>query len=257
MAKELDLREAFTQTRQFYLIYLMDFMSIFPIYYLAQVFKVYGMELGGFDDLMLTTVGSFGSLANGFSRVILGSMQDKSGFSSIYRTICALELFVCIFTPTIVTTNKWAYLVIIFVTFGCLGAHFVIFPNVMLKIYGLKAGVTLSSITYATRACSTLSAAFLSKWLSRAYGAHAHSYLLYMSVILLIGALVIKEFLFSEEPILKEDKSMPLLSGTAAYTAAERREYMQQIETKDVCESKYEGNILERNQKICMKTETN
>ena len=81
---------------------MMDFLSIFPIYYLSSVFKVMGMELGGFDDLMLTTVGSFGSLANGLSRVILGSMQDKSGFSAIYRTILVLELFVCILTPTIV-----------------------------------------------------------------------------------------------------------------------------------------------------------
>ena len=171
-----------------------------------------GMELGGFDDLMLTTVGSFGSLANGLSRVILGSMQDKSGFSAIYRTILVLELFVCILTPTIVETNKWVYLVAIFITFGCLGAHFVIFPNVMLKIYGLKAGVTLSAVTYATRACSTLSAAFLSKWLTKTYGAMAHSYLLYISVLLLIGSLLIKECLFSEDPIRKQAEQIPLLS---------------------------------------------
>ena len=54
----------------------MDFLTIFPLFYVSSVYKVMGMQLGGYDDKLLTWVGSIGSLANGLSRAVWGPLQD-------------------------------------------------------------------------------------------------------------------------------------------------------------------------------------
>ena len=80
----------------------MDFLSIFPLLYLASVFKTMGMQLGHYDDAFLTWIGSIGSLANGLSRVVWGPMQDKTGFRKIYQVVLGIELLVCSLLPLIV-----------------------------------------------------------------------------------------------------------------------------------------------------------
>ena len=119
----------------------MDFLSIFPLLYLASVFKTMGMQLGHYDDAFLTWIGSIGSLANGLSRVVWGPMQDKTGFRKIYQVVLGIELLVCSLLPLIVKTNKYLYLVWVFMSYLCLGAHFVIFPNAIIALFGLRSSV--------------------------------------------------------------------------------------------------------------------
>ena len=109
----------------------MDLLSIFPLIYLPSVFKTMGMQLGGIDDKFLTLVGSIGSVANGLSRIVWGPLQDKIGFKTIYRIVLCTELLVCSLMVTIVKTNQYLYLIWVFLSYLCLGAHFVIFPNVV------------------------------------------------------------------------------------------------------------------------------
>lgn len=80
----------------------MDFLTIFPVLYLASVFKTMGMQMGGYDDHFLTWIGSIGSLANGLSRVVWGPIQDKIGFCTMYKIVIGIELLVCSLLPYIV-----------------------------------------------------------------------------------------------------------------------------------------------------------
>ena len=63
--------------------------------YMSGHYKTMGLELSGsLDDYTLTVIGCAGSLANGASRVIMGPLQDKVGFSKIYCIILIIEFVV-------------------------------------------------------------------------------------------------------------------------------------------------------------------
>lgn len=81
---------------------MMDFCSIFPLYYMSSVFKIMGMQIGNYDDKFLTLVASIGSIANGFGRVGWGFTSDRFGFRSNYRIVLITELIFCILMPTVV-----------------------------------------------------------------------------------------------------------------------------------------------------------
>ena len=108
--------------------------------YMSGHYKTIGLELGKIDDYTLTVIGSIGSLANGGSRVIMGPLQDKVGFSRVYLVVLITELLVCSLSTTVVTVNSTLYFMFVFAAFGCLGSHFTMFPGIMLKVFGLKSG---------------------------------------------------------------------------------------------------------------------
>ena len=74
---------------------MMDFCSIFPLYYMASVYKIMGMQIGDYDDKFLTIVASIGSIANGGGRIFWGYMSDKFGFRVNYSSVLILELIFC------------------------------------------------------------------------------------------------------------------------------------------------------------------
>lgn len=100
------------------------------------------------DDYTLTIIGSFGSIANGLSRMFWGPVQDKKSFTFVYRTILALELIVCLTLYWAVHVSPFVYTIVIFCAFNCLGAHFVMFPGLIIKVFGMRAGGQLYSILY-------------------------------------------------------------------------------------------------------------
>jgi len=51
-----------------------------------------------------------------------------------------MELAVCLSLYWAVTVSPWVYMIVIFFSFVCLGAHFVMFPGLVLKVFGMKAG---------------------------------------------------------------------------------------------------------------------
>jgi MFS family permease len=128
------------RTRTFWAIFAMDFCSIFPLFLISQIWKTVGLQQGGMDDYTLTMIGSLGSIANGLSRMFWGPVQDKTSFLFVYRTVLAMELAVCLSLYWAVTISPWVYMIVIFFSFVCLGAHFVMFPGLVLKVFGMKAG---------------------------------------------------------------------------------------------------------------------
>jgi MFS family permease len=100
------------------------------------------------DDYTLTIIGSLGSIANGLSRIFWGPVQDKTSFLFVYRTILVIELIVCLSLYWAVHVSPLVYMIVIFCAFICLGAHFVMFPGLIIKVFGMKAGGQLYSILY-------------------------------------------------------------------------------------------------------------
>ena len=136
------------RTRIFWAIFFMDFCSIFPLFLISQIWKTVGLQLGGMDDYTLTIIGSLGSIANGLSRIFWGPVQDKTSFLFVYRTILVIELIVCLSLYWAVHVSPLVYMIVIFCAFICLGAHFVMFPGLIIKVFGMKAGGQLYSILY-------------------------------------------------------------------------------------------------------------
>ena len=122
--------------KTFITICLMDFLTILPLIYMAGTYKAMGIQLGGYDDLTLTSIGSLGTVANGLFRIIWGAIYDKFGFTTSYRIILLAELIVCALIVKTAELNAYFYAIWIFLGFQSLGAHFVLFPLALIKAYG-------------------------------------------------------------------------------------------------------------------------
>jgi len=117
--------------------------------YVSSIFKSMAIQLGdgSIDDRFLTFIGAVGGLTNGGSRIFWGYLQDLFGFKRIYAFILVTQIVVSM-TLIHVLTSKTLYLVWILIGYNCLGAHFVLFPTVLLKVFGLKSGGQLYSLLY-------------------------------------------------------------------------------------------------------------
>ena len=140
-----------------------------PMIYMSGHFKTMGMTLGGIDDHTLTLIGSIGSLANGGSRIFMGPLQDRIGFSTVYLLILIIELLVCSLITTVVTMSSLLYFFFVFLAFFCLGCHFTMFPLVTLRIFGLKSGGQLSSLIYCSRGLSSIVGLYVANYLKNTY----------------------------------------------------------------------------------------
>ena len=106
---------------------------------MASIYKALGIQYGGIDDYTLTVIGAIGGLSNGFSRVMWGFLQDRVGFKPLYSFILIVQLVIAL-TITTVVHNRLVYGIWILIGYACLGAHFVLFPTVILKVFGIKSG---------------------------------------------------------------------------------------------------------------------
>jgi len=57
---------------------------------------------------------------------------------------------------TSVVNNAVLYGIWVFIAYICLGSHFVLFPTIVLRLFGSKAGVQLSSTVYFVMGISSL-----------------------------------------------------------------------------------------------------
>ena len=205
---------------------------MFPLYYLASVFKTMGMQIGHYDDVFLTLIGSLGALANGCSRICWGPVYDKTGYRMIYKIILGIELLVCPFMPLVVSTNKYLYLIWVFMGYLCLGAHFIISPNAMISIFGLRSSVQLCSFIYVTRSASAFSGMLISKALVSYLGPQSFNVMFYSSCLPILLSFVILTTCFSEEPIRKvaDDDFQSAINATNEKSDAQK---LSQIITKN------------------------
>ena len=118
------------------------------------------------------------------------------GFSFIYKGILVVEVVVCAFITTVVHVDEWLYTIWVALGYLCLGAHFVMLPIAMTKIFGLKSGAQLASFIYSSRGISALIGTFVASGLSDSIGEESYSVMFYLSCGLILLAACINIFCF-------------------------------------------------------------
>ena len=89
------------------------------------------------------------------------------------------------------------------------GSHFVLFPNAILSIFGVRSGAQLNSLTILPKGLSMLAAYFLSNALISSYGYEFYNIFFYISCGLSSISLMIMLFFFDETPIMRPESSSP------------------------------------------------
>ena len=142
--------------RRFWTIVLMDSLSAFGLFYLAGTYFQLGDMIGEIDEKWLRLIGALCGFASGIFKVFWGYIFDKHGFRWTYNYVLLIELTMCLFVTIVVRWGPFCYAIWVFMGFICLGAHFVIFPAVLVRVFGLKAGIKLYSVVYLSKAVTAL-----------------------------------------------------------------------------------------------------
>jgi MFS family permease len=125
--------------KQFWLMVLMIFGSIFYGIFLVAAFKNFGSTTGGIDDATLTLSGSVGAFVNGIFRFIWSALLDKYSFKLIYSIILVTQVIMAC-TVYFVVQQKYLYMLWIIISYACLGGNFTTFPVASVQVFGMKAG---------------------------------------------------------------------------------------------------------------------
>jgi len=82
------------KTPQFWMIYIMAFMSVFQGYYTLNVYKVYGYNYAALqDDAFLTKVGSIAAFMGGLRFAWSAAMDlDSASFKKVYGLLLVIQI---------------------------------------------------------------------------------------------------------------------------------------------------------------------
>ena len=151
---ELSLEEI-TQDRRFWLLYAMNFSTVFYGYLVVSNYKVFG-SMFIHDDMFLTAVGSVASVCG--SLRFLWSLQLDAGFSyvRVYGILCLVQL-ICSCLIYYSAASPLAYLVVVSISVFCEGGHFVLLPAHCCEVFGgPAAGVQVFSYLFSCFGLSSI-----------------------------------------------------------------------------------------------------
>jgi len=133
------------RTAQFYMIFLtfvfssgaglmtIGLMKLFP----KEALQASGMEEAAASAVAGTAMAVFFSLANGFGRIVWGSLSDKFGRKASVIIMCATQgIFVIAFTK-MAGTPALLYLGAVLIGFN-FGGNFALFPTITADTFGAK-----------------------------------------------------------------------------------------------------------------------
>ena len=124
-------------SRQFFLLYIMNAMSVMSGYFAVNNFKTYGQANGLDNDSYLAVVGSLAAVCNS-SRFIWSWATDYFPYRAVYSLLLIIQICAN-FTIKLVAQNHTLFAVWISMMLLCEGGHFTLVPNVLKKIYGQRA----------------------------------------------------------------------------------------------------------------------
>ena len=126
------------KSKQFWILYVMQGMSILFCYYVVNVYKEFGEEIPTLDnDKYLTLVNSISAIFNALRFVWSGAI-DKFPFRYIYGLLLLIEISIAS-TMYFSKDTKETYMLVICLVLFCVGGHFALFPNILRQIYGKQA----------------------------------------------------------------------------------------------------------------------
>jgi len=139
------------QTRAFWLMWLAIAMSAQGSLYVSAKYKTIALdfpELRG--DRFLATVGSLGSLSNGFSRLAWGILYDRIGFKKCMTVITSMQVLLFLMFTSL-TSSPFMYICGVVLSFACLGGNFALAPVETYKLFGNAAvfGMMFTAFAFA------------------------------------------------------------------------------------------------------------
>ena len=151
--KELKL-SAIVKSGKFLTLYVLAVSHLFYGYYYTNVYKIYGTEYIN-DDKFLTFVGASAALFNGFFKFIWSFALDYFSFKRIYGGLIILEICL-IGLVNYAVYNRYAFMVVTWLTFMCDGSLTSMLPAVTVDQFGIKRGPQVYSIMYSCFGCSAV-----------------------------------------------------------------------------------------------------
>lgn len=118
------------KSKEFWILYTMQLLSIFYGYYMVNVYKAFGITIPVLDnDAFLTTVNSVSSLFNS-ARFVWSGALDKVSFKYLYAFMVCMQIAMA-FSISVTVETKFTYAMVVCLTLFCIGAHFALFPNLL------------------------------------------------------------------------------------------------------------------------------
>jgi len=125
------------KTRTFWQLFAMYYCGMFFCVYNSSVYKTNAMDQ--LSDHTLTITGSFGSVADCISAVLMAAVMDKVSFKTVYFSTMLLQLVVSASIYQL-RGDAFAYTVCVTLTGWCHGVHCSCFPAACVQIFGLEHG---------------------------------------------------------------------------------------------------------------------
>ena len=123
------------RSKQFWVLFVMQGLSIIMCYYVVNVFAEFGEEVPVLSNVgFLTLVNSVSSVFNAL-RFIWSGAIDKYPFKMIYGILCVIQIVVA-FTMKFSSMSRATYMAAVCLSLFTVGGHFALFPNIIRQIYG-------------------------------------------------------------------------------------------------------------------------
>ena len=118
------------RSKQFWIIFAMQGLSIIFAYYVVNVYKLFGEGIPALDnDEYLTLVNSISAIFNSL-RFIWSGAIDKLPFNYVYGVLLLLQISIAC-SMSMTASNRISYLVVVCLVLFCVGGHFALFPNIL------------------------------------------------------------------------------------------------------------------------------
>ena len=125
-------------SKQFWVLYAMQGLSILFAYYVVNVYKLFGEGVPELDDdQYLTLVNSISAIFNALRFVWSGAI-DKLPFRYIYGALLLMQISLAC-SMSLTEHSKVSYMIVVCLVLFCVGGHFALFPNIIRQIYGKQA----------------------------------------------------------------------------------------------------------------------
>lgn len=185
--EDLTLAELLTDKR-FWLLYFMNFCTVFYGYMLIGSYKVFG---GAYihDDMFLTLVGSIGCVC-GSLRFIWSILLDHGySYRQVYGSLCTIQLACAALTFAAASNGyKYLFLILVALSMFCEGGHFVLLPSHCAQLFGSsKRGVQAFSVLFSCFGLSSLAGSLLNGYL-QARGTDPYNKMFALSTLLTLIA---------------------------------------------------------------------
>lgn len=98
----------------------------------------------------------------------------------LYACILVTQLLIAP-TLTSVVQYRYVYGIWVFIGYSCLGAHFVLFPTVIMKLFGLRSGAQLASLIYVAIGLQSIFSVIASYFLLQTFGVKVYDMMMFLA----------------------------------------------------------------------------